>query len=69
MGVTFRVREYSRPVKKDQPLHDGMNPYWVYCSNDFDDYYEAIKYAIAEEKRTGIKNWVDLMNYNPEYPW
>ena len=46
---------------------DGMNPYWVYCSNDINDYYEAIKYAIKQEKRTGIKNWVELQNYN--YEW
>ena len=67
--VTFRVREYTRPIKEDQPIQDGMNPYWVYCSDDFTDYYDAIKYAINYEKRTGIGTWVDLMNYNSEYEW
>lgn len=67
--VTFRVREYSRPFKPGQPYHDGMNPYWVYCSNDIEDYYEAIKYAISYEKRTGISCWVELMNYDENYPW
>lgn len=67
--VNFRVREYDRPIKSGQPIQDGMNPYWVYCSDDFTDYYEAIKYAIKYEKRTGIKTWVDLMNYNDKYPW
>lgn len=69
MGIAFRVREYSRPVKKDQPLHDGMNPYWVYCSDDFTDYYDAIKYAIDYKNSSGIDTWVELMNYNPEYKW
>lgn len=67
--TSFRVREYERPIKPNQPIVDGMNPYWVYCSNDFEDYYEALKYAIREEKRTGIKNWVELVNYNTEYSW
>jgi hypothetical protein len=60
--MTYRVREYERPVKKHFPVMDGMNPYWVYCSNEIYDYYEAIRYAIVEEKRTGIKNWVECMD-------
>lgn len=60
--MVFRVREYSRPFKEGQPYMDGMNPYWVYCSNEIDDYYEAIKYAIQEEKRTKIKNWVECLS-------
>lgn len=60
--IVFRVREYERPIKKDQPIQDGMNPYWVYCSNEFYDYYEALKYAVEEERITKIKNWVELIS-------
>lgn len=67
MTTYYRVREYERPIKKDQPIQDGMNPYWVYCSDVFYDYYQALCYAIEEEKRTRIKNWVECINdyYNP----
>jgi len=58
---TYRVREYSRPFKPDQPYFDGMNPYWVYCSGEIKDYYWALLHAIAYEKQTGIKTWVDCI--------
>lgn len=48
--IKFRVREFTRP-----------SGYWVYCSNEISDYYEAIKKAIEIEKISGIKNWVELM--------
>lgn len=54
MILTFRVREYTRPV-------EGMEEYWVYCSGDFYNYYQALIFAIAYEKNTGIKTWVEMI--------
>lgn len=48
--LIFRVREYTRP-----------SGYWVYCSNEINDYREALIKAIELEKLTGIRNFVDLI--------
>ena len=40
----------------------GENKGWIYCSNSFYDYYEAIKYAIAWQKKLPwTRTWVELI--------
>lgn len=59
--MTYRVRENTRPIYNV----DGsvfMHDYYVYCSNEFTDYYEALKFAIEHEKKGGYKCWVDCMD-------
>ena len=59
--MRYRVREYTRD------LHgmDGkvnFKKYYVYCSGEFSDYYEAIKYAAEYEKKIPNKCWVDCLD-------
>ncbi len=49
-SVHYRVREYTRP-----------SGYWVYCSNEMYDWYNAIKTAVEYERRTGIATWVEVL--------
>lgn len=58
--VTFRVRENTRDIK-GAPGHSDFKDYWVYVSQDFHDYYEAIKWAISYEKSGRYPCWVELI--------
>lgn len=67
--MTYRVRENTRDIK-GAPGHADHKNYYVYCSPEFSDYCEALKYAIALEKAGHYKNWVDCMDtykhFDPE---
>lgn len=58
--MTYRVREYTRDLK-DMGGKVSFKNYYVYCSDEFTDYYAAIKYAVDYEKRIN-KCWVDCMD-------
>lgn len=61
--MTYIVREYTRDISSMPGSGcKGFKNYYVYCSNEFTDYYTALSHAIEIEKRTGIKNWVDCMD-------
>jgi hypothetical protein len=59
-NLTFRVREHTRTIKGATGYADHPD-YWVYVSDEFHDYYEALKYAIAYEKSGRHKCWVELI--------
>jgi hypothetical protein len=59
-GFVFMVREYTRTIK-GAPGHADHPDYWVYCSDEFTDYYEALKYAVDLEKQGRYKNWVECI--------
>lgn len=58
--ITFRIREHTRDIK-GSPGHADHKDYWVYTSDEFHDYYEALKCAIALEKSGRYPNWVELI--------
>jgi hypothetical protein len=59
--MIYRVRERMRNLHGMDGKVNFYN-YFVYCSGEFSDYYEAILYAVDYEKTTGISCWVDCMN-------
>lgn len=61
--LTFRVRENTRDIK-GAPGYADFKGYWVYCSPEFHDYYQAILYAIQYDKENPmIGCWVELITY------
>lgn len=64
--VTFRVRENTRTIK-GAPGYPDHKDYWIYVSNEINDYYEALKAAIRHEKQGGYKCWVECID--PNYEW
>lgn len=58
--MTYRVREYTRDLKGPDGKVNFKN-YYVYCSDEFTDYYEALEYAVNYEKKIN-KCWVDCID-------
>lgn len=58
--VTFRVRENTRDIK-GAPGHADFKGYWIYCSNEFHDYYEALMFAVDYDRTHQVGCWVELI--------
>jgi hypothetical protein len=58
--MIFMVREHTRDIK-GMPGHPDYKDYWIYCSGEFTDYYEALKFAVAYEKSGRYRCWVELI--------
>jgi hypothetical protein len=59
--LRFIVREHTRDIK-GSPGHPDHKDYWICVSKEMNDYYEALKWAIAYEKNGGYKCWVELIS-------
>lgn len=59
--MTYRVRENTRDLHGMDGKINFKN-YYVYCSPEFDNYYEALKYAVEYDRKSFVKTWVDCLD-------